>query len=264
MSEQLNAAPSNTPVLEVRDLSKAFGAVQALSDADLVCPRGEVTALVGDNGAGKSTLMKILCGLHQPTRGQIFFDGEPVNLHSVTHARSLGIDCVHQDLALIPQLNIYHNMFLQRESLTGGPLAILNNKPMKEKARECLLDIGVNIPSVDVPVEQLSGGQRQAVAVARSVYSNSRLLLLDEPTAAMGAKEGAMILDVINRLRAKGEVSIIIIAHNYGHIFDVCDRVNLLQNGRITFDRATSETSVQELTDIVVNEYRNIAKETLA
>ncbi|MGB7756318.1 MAG: ATP-binding cassette domain-containing protein [Salinisphaera sp.] len=252
------------PLLQVENVAKEFGHVTALEDVNLKVGKGEVLGLLGDNGAGKSTLMKILCGLHRPTRGQIIFDGEPVQLHSVTHARSLGIDCVHQDLALIPQLNIYHNMFLQRESLTGGPLAILNNKPMKEKARECLRDIGVNIPSVDVPVEQLSGGQRQAVAVARSVYSNSRLLLLDEPTAAMGAKEGAMILDVINRLRAKGEVSIIIIAHNYGHIFDVCDRINLLQNGRITFDKATADTSIQELTDIVVNEYRNVAKQAYA
>lgn len=252
------------PLLQVENVAKDFGHVTALEDVSLSLGKGEVLGLLGDNGAGKSTLMKILCGLHQPTRGRIVFDGEPVNLHSVTHARSLGIDCVHQDLALIPQLNIYHNMFLQRESLTGGPLAILNNKPMKEKARECLRDIGVNIPSVDVPVENLSGGQRQAVAVARSVYSNSRLLLLDEPTAAMGAKEGAMILDVINRLRAKGEVSIIIIAHNYGQIFDVCDRINLLQNGRITFDKPTKDTSVGELTDIMVNEYRNVAKQALA
>ncbi|WP_423821108.1 ATP-binding cassette domain-containing protein [Salinisphaera sp. SPP-AMP-43] len=252
------------PLLQVENVAKEFGHVTALQDVNLRVGKGEVLGLLGDNGAGKSTLMKILCGLHRPTRGRILFDGEPVQLHSVTHARSLGIDCVHQDLALIPQLNVYHNMFLQRESLIGGPLAILNNRPMKEKARKCLTDIGVNIPSVDVPIGQLSGGQRQAVAVARSVYSNARLLLLDEPTAAMGAKEGAMILDVINRLRAQGEVSIIIIAHNYGHIFDVCDRINLLQNGRITFDKATNDTSVQELTDIVVNEYRNVAKEARA
>ncbi|WP_109994188.1 ATP-binding cassette domain-containing protein [Salinisphaera sp. LB1] len=255
---------NNQPLLQVENVAKEFGHVTALEEVNLTVGKGEVLGLLGDNGAGKSTLMKILCGLHQPSRGRIVYDGKEVRLPSVTYARSLGIDCVHQDLALIPQLNVYHNMFLQRESLKGGPLAILNNKPMRDKAREALLDIGVNIPSVDVPVEQLSGGQRQAVAVARSVYSNSRLLLLDEPTAAMGAKEGAMILDVINRLRAKGEVSIIIIAHNYGQIFDVCDRVNLLQNGRITFNKATEDTSVQELTDIVVNEYRNAAKQANA
>ncbi|HET7313543.1 ATP-binding cassette domain-containing protein [Salinisphaera sp.] len=257
-------ATNNEPLLRIENIAKVFGQNTALEDVNLEIGRGEVHGLLGDNGAGKSTLMKILCGLHQPTRGRIFFDGKEVHLHSVTQARALGIDCVHQDLALIPQLNVYHNMFLQRESLHGGPLGILNNRPMRKKARECLADIGVNIPSVDVPVGRMSGGQRQAIAVARSVYSNARLLLLDEPTAAMGAKEGAMILDVINRLRAKGDVSIIIIAHNYGHVFDVCDRVNLLQNGRITFSRATSETSIQELTDIVVNEYRNVAKEAQA
>ncbi|NNC22779.1 sugar ABC transporter ATP-binding protein [Salinisphaera sp. USBA-960] len=250
---------STQSLLEANNIAKEFGTVTALQDVSLNIGRGEVLGLLGDNGAGKSTLMKILCGLHQPTRGELIYDGEPVSLKSVTHARSLGIDCVHQDLALIPQLNVYHNMFLQRESLTGGPMSILRNKPMRDKARECLADIGVEIPSVDVPIGKLSGGQRQAIAVARSVYSNAQLLLLDEPTAAMGAKEGAMILDVINRLKEKGDVSIIIIAHNYGHIFDVCDRVNLIQDGQITFNRATADTSIQELTDIVVNQYRQAA-----
>lgn len=251
---------SSEPLLSAEHISKHFGQITALSDINLTIGRGEVLGLLGDNGAGKSTLMKIICGLHKPSQGRLVYDGEEVSLHSVSHARSMGIDIVHQDLALIPQLNVFHNMFLQRESLIGGPLAILNNKPMRQKANECLADIGVGIPSIDTPVENLSGGQRQAVAVARSVYSsNVKLLLLDEPTAAMGAKEGAMILDVVNRLKAKGEVSIIIIAHNYGHIFDVCDRVNLIQDGEITFDRKTEDTSVQELTDIVVHQYRQAA-----
>src|SRR5258708_37626237 len=135
-------------------------------------------------------------------------------------------------------------MFLQREIMVGGPLQILNDGAMREIAREHLNEMGVNIPSVDVEIAKLSGGQRQAIAVARSVYANANVLLLDEPTAAMGIRASAMILELIRRLKEKGEVSIIIVAHNYAHIFDVCDRVNLMQKGEITFDRSTKETSV--------------------
>jgi simple sugar transport system ATP-binding protein len=144
-------------------------------------------------------------------------------------------------------------MFLNRE-LVRWPL--LSNRRMQRLAREHLEDMGVRIPSVDVEVAKLSGGQRQAIAVARSVYTDARILLLDEPLAAMGAKEGALILDLVRDLKARGDVSIIIIAHNYGQILEVCDRINLLQHGSITFDKPTSETSVQELTDLVVAEYR--------
>lgn len=251
---------SDTDIIRTENVAKQFGRVTALEDVSLRLGRGEVLGLLGNNGAGKSTLLKILCGLHRPTRGRVVFDGEPVQLRSVTHARSLGIDCVYQDLALINELNVFHNMFLQRESVHGGGLGILDNRRMRAKAQRYLADMGVDIPSVDVEIAKLSGGQRQAIAVARSVYSNARVLLLDEPTAAMGAKEGAMILDLINRLKEKGEVSVVIIAHNYAQIFDVCDRVNLIQDGRITFDRVTADTSVQELTDIVVNEYRSASQ----
>lgn len=252
----------NTDLIRAEGVGKDFGRVTALEEINLRVGKGEVLGLLGDNGAGKSTLMKILCGYHKPSRGKLFFDGDEIELKSVIHARSLGIDCVYQDLALVNELNVYHNMFLQREPVHGGFLGILNNRKMREQAKQYLADIGVRIPSVDVEISKLSGGQRQAIAVARSVYSNVRLLLLDEPTAAMGAKEGAMILDLIHRLKERGNVSIIIIAHNYAQVFDVCDRVNLVQNGRITFDRATSETSVQELTDIVVNEYRQASRRT--
>lgn len=248
-------------LVRLESVAKRFGPVEPLKDINLRVGRGEVLGLLGNNGAGKSTLMKILCGYHPPSEGRMIFDGEEANLKTVTQARQLGIDCVYQDLALISELNVYHNMFLQREPVHGGFLGILNKKRMKENAARYLADMGVDIPSVDVEIAKLSGGQRQAIAVARSVYSDARLLLLDEPTAAMGAKEGAMILDVINRLKEKGEVSVIIIAHNYAQIFDVCDRVNLLQDGRITFDRRTADTSVQELTDIVVHEYRAASRE---
>ncbi|MDA3923052.1 MAG: ATP-binding cassette domain-containing protein [Salinisphaera sp.] len=249
-------ADQDNDLVRLEHVAKKFGPVQPLKDINMHVGRGEVLGLLGNNGAGKSTLMKILCGYHPASEGKMIYDGKEVNLRSVTQARQFGIDCVYQDLALVSELNVYHNMFLQREPVHGGFLGILNNKRMKADAAHYLADMGVNIPSVDVEIAKLSGGQRQAIAVARSVYSDARLLLLDEPTAAMGAKEGAMILDVINRLRDKGEVSIVIIAHNYAQIFDVCDRVNLLQEGHITFDKRTADTSVQELTDIVVHEYR--------
>jgi simple sugar transport system ATP-binding protein len=240
-------------VLRVEHVAKRFGALTALRDVSLHLDKGEVLGLIGDNGAGKSTLMKILCGFHPPDAGQIFLDGEEVALRSVDHARSLGVDTVYQDLALVNELSVYHNMFLNRE-LVRWPL--LHNRAMRKLARQHLDDMGVSIPSVDVEVAKLSGGQRQAIAVARSVYSEARLLLLDEPLAAMGAKEGALILDLVRDLKRKGEVSIMIVAHNYAQVLEVCDRVNLLQHGTITLDKPTAETSVQELTDLVVAEYR--------
>jgi len=243
-------------VLRTENVSKSFGRVTALRDASIRLMKGEVLGLLGDNGAGKSTLMKILTGFHKPTSGKIYFEGKEVELKSVSHARSLGIEPVYQDLALINEINVYRNMFLQKEIMRGGFLQILDDKTMRERAKEQLKEMGVNIPSVDVEISKLSGGQRQAIAVARSVYANAKVLLLDEPTAAMGVRESAMILDVIKRLKEKAEVSVIIVAHNYAHVFDVCDRLNLLQNGRITFDRATKETSIEELLNLVLHEMR--------
>jgi ABC-type sugar transport system ATPase subunit len=252
----------NAEVLRTEHVSKSFGRVTALRDASIRLGKGEVLGLLGDNGAGKSTLMKILTGFHKPDSGKVYFQGQEIELRSVSHARSLGIEPVYQDLALINELSVYRNMFLQREIMYGGILRILNDGAMREQARDHLNQMGVNIPSVDVEISKLSGGQRQAIAVARSVYANAKILLLDEPTAAMGVRESAMILDVIRRLKQKGEVSIIIVAHNYAHIFDVCDRVNLLQNGEITFDRSTKETSVEELMNLVLHELRS-ARESI-
>ena len=250
--------PAPDDVLRVEHVSKHFGAVTALRDINLHLHRGEVLALLGDNGAGKSTLMKIICGFQQPDTGRIFVNGEETVFKSVEQARSLGIDIVYQDLALIPGLSIYHNMFLNREKL-HWPL--LNNREMRRVAREHLDEMGVNIPSVNVSVAQLSGGQRQAIAVARAVFEDAKILLLDEPLAAMGVKEGAMILDLVRDLKRRGDVSVIIIAHNYGQVFEICDRVNLVQQGEITFDKPSSETSVEELTDLVVEEYRQALRE---
>jgi simple sugar transport system ATP-binding protein len=250
--------PASDEVLRAEHISKRFGAVTALRDVTLRLHRGEVLGLIGDNGAGKSTLLKILCGFQQQDAGRILVNGEDVALKSVMHARSLGIDVVYQDLALVNELSVYHNMFLNRE-LFRWPL--LSNRSMRRIAAEHLHEMGVNIPSVNVPVARLSGGQRQAIAVARAVFGNAKVLLLDEPLAAMGVKEGAMILDLVQDLKRRGDVSVIIIAHNYGQVLQVCDRVNLLQHGEITLDKLTRDTSAQELNDIVVAEYRRAMEE---
>jgi simple sugar transport system ATP-binding protein len=247
-----NVSP-NGDVLRVEHVSKRYGAVTALTDINLRLRKGEVLSLIGDNGAGKSTLLKIICGFQPPTTGKIFLEGEEVQLKSVDHARSLGIDAVYQDLALIPQLTVYQNMFLNREKI-NWPL--LNSRAMRREAKERLDGIGVRIPDINAPVAQLSGGQRQAIAVARSVFSNPKILLLDEPLAAMGVKEGSLILDLIMQLKEQGDISIIIIAHNYGQVIEVCDRVNMIQGGKITFDKRSDETSAEELTEMVVAEYR--------
>jgi simple sugar transport system ATP-binding protein len=245
-------------VLRAEHISKRFGAVTALTDVNLRLAQGEVLGLIGDNGAGKSTLLKILCGFQPPDSGRIVLRGQEVALKSVDHARSLGIDAVYQDLALINELTVYHNMYLNREKIRWP---LLNNRAMRKEAKEHLDAMGVSIPSVDVPVARLSGGQRQAIAVARSVYTDARILLLDEPLAAMGAKEAALILELVHDLKERGDVSVIIIAHNYGQVLEVCDRVNLLQHGEITLDKYARETSVQELTDLVVAEYRQALAE---
>jgi ABC-type sugar transport system ATPase subunit len=247
--------PSNGEAIRAEGIGKTYGPVVALRDIDIRLAKGEVLGLIGDNGAGKSTLIKILTGFEQPDQGTIFVDGEEVRLRSVSHARELGIETVYQDLALVDQLPVYANMSLNKEEV-HRPIPFLDKKEMRDRAKAHLGDMGVRIPSVDTEVGFLSGGQRQAVAIARAVYSDARVILLDEPLAAMGAKESAIIIDLIQGLRQKGEVSMIIIAHNFAQVVEMCDRVNLVQHGRITFDKATDETSVRELTDLVSAEYR--------
>ena len=253
--------PPVEEVLRAEHISKSFGAVTALKDVNVHLGRGEVLGLIGDNGAGKSTLLKILCGFQPPSSGRIVLHGEEVTFKSVDHARSLGIEVVYQDLALINELSVFHNMYLNRE-YHRGPL--LNNRKMRREAREHLDAMGVRIPSIDVEVAKLSGGQRQGIAVARSVYSNAKILLLDEPLAAMGAKEGALILQLVRDLKEQGDVSVIIIAHNYAQVLEVCDRVNLLQHGEITYDKPSDQTSAEELTELVVEEYRKALAERQA
>jgi ABC-type sugar transport system ATPase subunit len=257
VDEPTAGSAGQAPVIEARNISKSFGAVSALRDVSLEVDKGEVLGLIGDNAAGKSTLIKILTGFQQPTRGQIFLDGKLVTLSSVAEARAHGIETVFQDLALIDTLPVYLNLYLNKEPRFGP---FLRRSVMQENSRRYLDDIGIQIGSVNDEVASLSGGQRQAIAVARSVYSRARILLLDEPLAAMGAKEGGIILDLISMLRERGEVSMILIAHNYAQVLDVCDRVNLLQHGEITLNKKTSETSVEELLDLVANEYRRGGK----
>jgi ABC-type sugar transport system ATPase subunit len=250
-------ADGHGDAIRAEGVAKRFGSVTALRNIDLRVGRGEVLGLIGDNGAGKSTLIKVLTGFHQPDAGRLYVDGEPTTLRSVRHARELGIATVFQDLALINTLPVYMNLHLAEEPVAGP---FIRKGEMRRRARRYLDDIGIDIPSVNTEVANLSGGQRQAIAVARAVYSNAKVLLLDEPLAAMGAKEGGIILDLIRMLRERGDVSVIIIAHNYAQVVDVCDRVNLLQHGEITFDRRTAETSVEELLDLVAKEYRTGGK----
>ena len=247
-------------VMRVEHIAKRFGPTVALRDINLHLRKGEVLGLLGDNGAGKSTLIKILCGFQKQDAGTMWCKGDVYAPKSVDDARQHGVDTVFQDLALINELTVYHNMFLRREKVTK-PIPFLANAIMKREARKALDQIGINIPRIDVPVARLSGGQRQAIAVARTISGDADIILLDEPLAAMGAKEGAMILDLIERLKNEGNVSIIMILHNYVHVLTACDRVNLIQEGVIALDKPTAETSVEELTDIVVEEYRRARQE---
>jgi simple sugar transport system ATP-binding protein len=248
------AAPTDA-ILRVQDISKSFGAVVALRSIDLYLKRGEVLGLVGDNGAGKSTFVKIICGFHQPDTGKIFLEGKEVHFRSVQDARRHGIDTVYQDLALVPQLPIHANLFLGREITYGGPLRLLSRRKMREASSSYLDAIKVQTPSINAEVEQLSGGQRQAVAVARATRSEVKVLLLDEPLAAMGARESALIISLIKDLAERGQ-SMIVIDHNYAHLFELCDRLAVVQQGAITFDKAVADTSIEELTEYMVSDYR--------
>ena len=242
-------------ILRTQGITKRFGAVVVLRGVDIYLERGEVLGLVGDNGAGKSTLVKIINGFQRPDAGQVFVEGEEVHFRSVRDARAVGIETVYQDLALVPQLTVYQNLFLNSEETVLGKLGWLSNRKMRALSRGYLEDIRVSVPSVDAEVEKLSGGQRQAIAVARATRKNAKLLLLDEPLAAMGAKEASLIINLVKDLSSRG-VSMIVIDHNYTHLFELCDRLNVFQQGRVTFDKRVRDTSIEELTELMVSEYR--------
>jgi simple sugar transport system ATP-binding protein len=256
--EQRVVAPASADddVLRVEHMTKSFGPTTALRDVSLHLRKGEVLGLLGDNGAGKSTLVKIICGFQKQDSGTMWLKGHDYAPKSVQDARQQGVDVVYQDLALVDELSVYQNMFLGREPRLN-PLPLINTRRMKAEARRALNDIGINLPRLDVPVARLSGGQRQSVAVARGVYSEGAdVLLLDEPLAAMGAKEGAMILELIARLKAEGNLSIMMILHNYTQVLQSCDRVNMIVDGIVALDKPTSETSLDELNEIVIEEYK--------
>jgi simple sugar transport system ATP-binding protein len=253
LDQNIPALEPDAPlILEMRHIGKTFGAVTALVDASIKLRRGEVLALVGDNGAGKSTLIKILSGFHQPDSGTIVMNGKEVRFASPRDARAVGIETVYQDLALIGDLNVYHNIFLGRElhKRTLG-FNLLDSAKMRALALTYLSTMGISIPSVDSTVDLLSGGQRQCVGIARSIYSSPTILVLDEPLAALGLREGSQVLGLIQNLRRQRNVSIILIVHNYNQVFEVCDRINFLHSGAVVLDALTSETSEEELIRIV-------------
>ncbi|WP_413230053.1 ATP-binding cassette domain-containing protein [Kitasatospora herbaricolor] len=223
------------PVLALRGVSKRFGAVQALTDVELEVRPGEVVALVGDNGAGKSTLVKTIAGVNQPDDGVIEWEGRVVSIHRPQDAQSLGVATVYQDLALCDNLDVVGNLFLGREM---RHFTILDEVGMEKRSRELLSTLSIRIPSVRIPIASLSGGQRQTVAIARALVGDPKVVILDEPTAALGVEQTAQVLDLVERLRDRG-LGVILISHNMADVMAVADRVAVLRLGRNNgfFDR---------------------------
>jgi ABC-type sugar transport system ATPase subunit len=230
--------PSGEPLLKVRGLDKHFGPVQALFHVDLDLPAGQVTALCGDNGAGKTVLTKCIAGIHQADHGQFSWDGHPVHIRNPRDAARLGIETVYQDLALADNLDIVQNMFLGRERLRNQ---LLDEDDMEKAAAETLASLRVTtVKSIRQPVASLSGGQRQSVAVAKAVMWNSKLVILDEPTAALGVVQTKMVLELVRRLRDRG-LAVMVISHNLVDVFQVADRIAVLYLGRMVVqDKASS------------------------
>ena len=221
---------SDTPLLELRGVTKSFGSVQALTDVDFEVRKGEVMALVGDNGAGKSTLIKCVAGIHPMDEGEMLFDGEPVTVHGTKDAAKLGFEVVYQDLALCDNLDVVQNMYLGRE--VHDRIYVLKEPPMEAKTVETLKSLRVtSIRSIRQAVATLSGGQRQSVAVARAVLWNSRLVILDEPTAALGVAQTEQVLALVNRLAEQG-LGVVIISHNLHDIFETATRITVLRLGK--------------------------------
>ena len=236
------------PLLRLQGISKSFGPVQALVDVDLDVPAGEVTALVGDNGAGKTVLIKSIAGIWEPDGGQIFWEGQPVHLHSPHDAAGLGIETVYQDLALCDNLDIVQNMFLGREPVN---LRVLDENAMEKSARRTLASLSVTtVRSIRQHVASLSGGQRQAVAVAKAVMWNSKLVIMDEPTAALGVAQTAMVLDLIKRLAERG-LAVIVISHNLNDVFAVADRLAVLHLGHLVASGPADEFDRQIVVDLM-------------
>jgi len=235
------------PILAVRNVSKSYGGVAAVNDVSLEFPQGSVTAIVGDNGAGKSTLIKILSGVLQPDSGHLEIDGHLVRFASPHTARALGVETVHQDLALADHRDVAENLFMGRELEHGiGPLGILAKRRMRTEAGRAIADLQVRIPSVRHEVRKLSGGQRQAIAIGRAVYWGSRVLIMDEPMAALGLQEAGRVQELIGRLREKA-ITQIIVSHNLDHVFTLSTRIAVMRLGRLIAVKETANTNHEEI-----------------
>ncbi|MDQ1357997.1 MAG: hypothetical protein QOG44_2370 [Acidimicrobiaceae bacterium] len=241
-------AGSGEPLLSLRGINKHFGAVQALTEVDLDIPAGAVTALAGDNGAGKSVLIKCIAGIHSPDNGQVLWMGQPVHVRTPRDASALGIETVHQDLALCDNLDIVQNMFLGRERTSHF---MLQEEDMEKSAGATLKSLAVTtVRSIRQPVASLSGGQRQSVAIAKAVLWNSKLVIMDEPTAALGVAQTTMVLELVRRLADRG-LAVLLVSHNMNDVFQVADRVAVLRLGRMVAVRPTAEMDRQIVVDLM-------------
>ncbi|RUU30614.1 MULTISPECIES: ATP-binding cassette domain-containing protein [unclassified Mesorhizobium] len=249
----MNSPAQTTPLLEVRNLSKHFGAVRALNDFSMVVRPGEVVALAGDNGAGKTTLIKAISGVFQPTGGEILLRGQPVTFATPHEAREKGIETIYQDLALADNLSIGANIFLGREPMRKafGFLPVLDRKAMAVAAKQTMGRLDFHVSRLDAPVSNFSGGQRQAVAIGRAVYWDAQILIMDEPTAALGVPEQRKVISLIHQLKAQGR-GVIFISHNLQDIFAVSDRIVVLRRGVQAGERKISETNHDEVVKLMV------------
>jgi simple sugar transport system ATP-binding protein len=244
---------SDQPLLEVRNLSKHFGAIRALDDFSMAIHRGEVVALAGDNGAGKTTMIKTISGVFRPTAGEIRLKGDPVNFSTPQEAREKGIETIYQDLALADNLSIGANIFLGREPMTRvfGFLPVLDRKAMAKAARETMALLDFHVSRLDAPVSNFSGGQRQAVAIGRAVHWDAQILIMDEPTAALGVPEQRKVISLIHQLKAQGR-GIIFISHNLQDIFAVSDRIIVMRRGIMAGERRIADTTHDEVVKLMV------------
>jgi ABC-type sugar transport system ATPase subunit len=242
------------PVLEARHIQRNFGAVVALADASISLARGEVLGLVGDNGAGKSTLLKILSGVIAASAGEILIEGREVKMRHAQDALEAGIETVYQDLALVDTMSAYQNVYLGREERAKNPLLrffdLVDDREMRRRSREVLDALSVKIPSINVSVKGMSGGQRQCLAIARALLWGRRIVILDEPTAALGVRESGQVLDVIRDLR-RHDVSVIVVTHNMQQLMEIADRVTVMRLGRTIATRTVQNTAVSEVVGLI-------------